>query len=127
MDTPANAINWFEIPVDDFARAKKFYTQIFEYEMQEMDMGPVKLGMLPFEYGKDHVGGAISKADDFEPSRQGTLVYLHAGDDLSTVLGRIEKAGGKVLLGKTQITPEIGYFATFLDTEGNRVALHSPK
>lgn len=126
MDAHANAINWFEIPVDDFDRAKMFYERIFDYEMALMDMGPTRLGMLPFEEGKGAVGGAIVKAEDFLPARQGTLVYLNGGDDLTTVLMRVDDAGGKVLLEKTLITPEIGYYATFLDVEGNKVALHSP-
>ena len=127
MKTPANAINWFEIPVDDFDRAKMFYSRIFDYEMSEMAMGPSRMGMLPYEQAEGHVGGAIVKVDDFLPSRQGTLVYLNGGEDLSVVLMRVDDAGGKVLLEKTEITPEIGYYATFLDSEGNKVALHSPK
>ena len=126
MNKQANAINWFEIPVDDFDRAKMFYGRIFDYEMPEMTMGPARMGLFMFEEGRANVGGAIVETDDFLPSREGTLVYLAAGDDLSTVLERVDEAGGKVLLEKTQITPEIGYYATFLDTEGNKVALHSP-
>ena len=122
MNKQANAINWFEIPVDDFDRAKMFYGRIFDYEMPEMMMG-----FFVFEEGPSHVGGAIVKGENFVPSREGTMVYLGAGDDLSVVLMRVDGAGGKVLMEKTQITPEIGYSATFLDTEGNRVALHSPK
>ena len=126
MHKQANAINWFEIPVDDFDRAKMFYSRIFDYEMPEMTMGPTRMGMFVFEEGRANVGGAIVEAEDFLPSREGTLVYLAAGDDLSVVLMRVDTAGGKVLMEKTQITPEIGYYATFLDTEGNKVALHSP-
>ena len=66
------------------------------------------------------------KVEDFLPARQGTLVYLNGGNDLTIVLTRVDDAGGKVLLEKTLITPEIGYYATFLDVEGNKVALHSP-
>ncbi len=127
MQKQANAINWFEIPVDDFDRAKMFYSRIFDYEMPEMMMGPNRMGFFVFEEGPSQVGGAIVKGENFVPSREGTMVYLGAGDDLSVVLMRVDDAGGKVLMEKTQITPEIGYYATFLDTEGNKVALHSPK
>ncbi len=126
MNTQTNAINWFEIPVDDFDRAKMFYDRIFDYDMPVMDMGPVRMGMLPFDQAQRGVGGAIVKSEDFLPARQGTLVYLNGGDDLTTILMRVDDAGGKVLLEKTQISPEIGYYATFLDVEGNKVALHSP-
>jgi len=120
-----NALNWFEIPVDEFDRARTFYGRLFAYDMPVTDMGPARMGFLPFEQGSG-VGGAIVKVDDFLPARNGTMVYLAAGDDLSTVLMRVEEAGGKVLQDKTQITPEIGYYAIFLDSEGNKVALHSP-
>ncbi len=122
-----NALNWFEIPVDDFDRAKMFYGRIFDFEMPEMLMGPSRMGFFPYDQPSGGVGGAIVKVDDFLPSRTGTLVYLNGGDDLSPVLMRVEAAGGKVLLGKTEITPDLGYYATFLDSEGNKVALHSPK
>jgi uncharacterized protein len=127
MHMPQHALNWFEIPVDDFDRAKAFYSQLFDYEMQEMEMGPARMGMLPFTMGKDHVGGAIVKVDDFLPARQGALVYLNAGEDLAPLLARVDEAGGKVLQDKTKITDEIGFYATFLDSEGNKVALHSPR
>lgn len=126
MDLQTHAINWFEIPVDDFDRAKMFYDRIFDYDMPVMEMGPARMGMLPFDRSRGGIGGAIVKTEDFLPTRQGTLVYLNGGDDLTTVLRRVDAAGGKVLLEKTQITPEIGYYATFLDVEGNKVALHSP-
>ena len=126
MDKRINAINWFEIPVDDFDRAKMFYERLFDYDMPVMDLGPSRMGMLPFDHAQGGIGGAIVKVEDFLPARQGTLVYLNGGDDLTTVLKRVDDAGGKVLIEKTLITSEIGYFATILDVEGNRVALHSP-
>lgn len=125
METMTNAINWFEIPVADFERARGFYSEIFDYEMPSQQMGENMLGFLPFEMGKG-VGGAIIHGDSYKPTRDGALVYLNGGDDLAVVLGRIEGAGGSVLMGKTLITDDIGYFALFVDSEGNRVALHSP-
>ena len=124
METTTNAISWFEIPVDEFDRAKMFYSRIFDYEMPTMDMGPIRMGFLMFEQGKG-VGGAIVKGEGLLPARNGTLVYLNAGDDLSTVLMRVDGAGGKVLMEKTLVAPGMGYYANFLDSEGNRVALHS--
>lgn len=117
-----NAINWFEIPVTDFARAKKFYSEIFKRDIHESMMGTNQMGFFP-----GNLGGAIVKAEGFKPSMDGTIVYFNAGNDLSDVLSRIEGAGGKILIPKTLVTEDIGYFAVFSDTEGNRVALHSPK
>jgi predicted enzyme related to lactoylglutathione lyase len=119
----ANAINWFEIPTHDFDRAKKFYSEILASNIEEMDMGGFKMGMLPA--GEGGIGGAIVKGEGCVPSENGTMVYLNAGADLAPILTRIEEAGGKVVMPKTMITEEIGYMATFTDTEGNRVALHS--
>lgn len=124
MEMVTNAINWFEIPVSDFERAQKFYSTILDYEMPAQEMGPVRMGFLPSEQGKG-VGGAIVKGEGYTPGSGGALVYLNGGNDLGTVLGRIETAGGAVVTPKTQITPDLGHYAVFTDSEGNRVALHS--
>lgn len=122
-----NAITWFEIPVTDFERAKKFYSTIYDFDMPEAQVGPVRMGFLLYEQQPQRVGGAICFGQGYTPSSQGTLPYLNGGSDLNIVLDRIEKAGGKVVIPKTFIAPEHGYFARFIDTEGNLVALHSRK
>ena len=119
-----NAINWFEIPVTDFERAKKFYSTIYSYEMPEMMMGPNRMGFLPHEQGKG-VGGAIVQGDVYKPSADGHKIYLSAGDDLNEVLSKVEGAGGKVIVQKIMIAPELGWVAVFTDTEGNQVSIHS--
>lgn len=125
MENTKNAINWFEIPVADFARAKAFYSRIFDYEMPEMQMGANTMGFLLHEQGQG-VGGAIVYGEGYVPNQQGTLVYLAAGNDLSKVLGRVEVAGGNIVQGKTLVAPNLGFYALFVDSEGNRMALHSP-
>jgi predicted enzyme related to lactoylglutathione lyase len=118
-----NAINWFEIPVTDFTRAKKFYETLFNAEIMEMPFPDGKYGMLPADM-QNGVGGGIVQGEGFVPSQIGTTVYLNGGDDLNIPLAKIEKSGGKVIMPKTSIG-ENGFMAQFLDTEGNRVALHS--
>lgn len=125
MEMVKNAVAWFEIPVKDFSRAKKFYEVIFDYEMPEMQMGPNRMGFLLFE--QDGIGGAIVEGEGYVPAMTGTLVYLSGGSDLDVVLKRVVPAGGKVLMPKMLITPEYGYCALFQDVEGNRVGLHSIK
>jgi predicted enzyme related to lactoylglutathione lyase len=125
MEMLDNAITWFEVPVSNFDRAKKFYSAIYDYQMPETMVGPVRMGFFLYEQKLGRVGGAICFGQGYVPSLQGTLVYLNGGSDLNVVLNRVEKAGGKVLLPKTLIAPEHGYFARFLDTEGNLLALHS--
>jgi predicted enzyme related to lactoylglutathione lyase len=118
-----NAINWFEIPVTDFDRAKKFYSTLFNAEIQEMPHPEYRYGMLPADM-QNGVGGGIVQGPGFEPSQTGSLVYLNGGDDLSQPLSRVEAAGGKIVLPKTSIGPN-GFMAHIIDSEGNKVALHS--
>ncbi len=121
----SNVINWFEIPAKNFDRAKKFYEQVLDGPIQVMETPnmPLTMGFLPgFEPGS--VGGAVVAGEGYEPSQTGSLVYLNGGDDLATPLSRVEGAGGQVVVPKTGIG-ENGFIAQFIDTEGNRVALHS--
>jgi predicted enzyme related to lactoylglutathione lyase len=127
MEMLENTVNWIEIPVRDFDRAKKFYSAIYDYEMPETTVRDIRMGFLPYEQKEHRVGGAICSGQGYVPSQQGTLPYLNGGSDLTTVLNRIEKAGGKILQPKTFLGEGIGYSALFTDTEGNRIALHSRK
>jgi len=125
MEMTTHALNWFEIPVTDFPRAKAFYSRIFDFEMPEMKMGAKSMGFLLHEQGKG-IGGAIVKGDGYVPAASGVRIYLCAGKDLTVVLARILPAGGKLLTPKTPIGPNLGFFAEFIDSEGNHLALHSP-
>jgi predicted enzyme related to lactoylglutathione lyase len=119
----ANAISWFEIPASNFDRARQFYSTIFEVEMPILEIQDSKMAMFPAT--EDGVGGAVCTGEFHTPSSAGTIPYLNGGDDLSTVLNRVEPAGGQITMPKTMISEEIGYMALFHDTEGNRVALFS--
>lgn len=122
-----NAISWFEIPTVDINRAQKFYETIFNIQMIPFDTPNFQMRMFPIEDMMNGIGGAISKAEGFyKPSAtDGPLVYLNANPDVQNVLDKIEGAGGKIVVPKTQISDEFGHMAVFVDTEGNRVALHS--
>ncbi|MBR9855202.1 MAG: VOC family protein [Algicola sp.] len=119
-------VGWFEIPVVDMERAKKFYDTVFQIEIKLQDFGGTKMGWFPWAEGKQGASGSlIQNKDWYTPSEtQGVLIYFSSAD-VSNELGRIEAAGGKILQNKTQISPDIGYMALFRDTEGNRIALHS--
>jgi predicted enzyme related to lactoylglutathione lyase len=115
--------NWIEIPVVDMKRARKFYAELLGVVLNEMPIGSNEYALLEL---KDRFNtGCLVKGDGYVPSMQGVVVYLNGGDDLSPVLIRVEKAGGKVLLKKTFLSKEAGHIAYFADTEGNKIGLHS--
>jgi predicted enzyme related to lactoylglutathione lyase len=123
--TMENLVVWFEIPVTDMERARKFYSDVFELDIEVQDSGDKPYGLFPMRgYGNS---GALVKHVDFQPSAKAATIYLSGGRDLSVPLGRVEAAGGKILVPKTMISREMGYYALFLDSEGNRVGLHSMK
>jgi len=124
MEALKNAINWFEIPATDFDRAVRFYGEIYGFDMPTRDMGHIKMGFFQHEQGAG-IGGSVVTGEGYVPATDGAKLYLNGGADLAGVLARVETAGGTVVMGKTQISPEIGYFAIIDDTEGNRVYLHS--
>ena len=122
-----HAISWFEIPATDIERATKFYETIFSVKLNPLDMPNIKMRMFPIDNPMEGIGGAVVDSGGFhKPSAtDGPLIYLNGNPDLQIVLDRVEAAGGKIMVPKTEISPEYGYMAVFTDTEGNRIALHS--
>lgn len=118
-----NIISWFEIPAGDFERAKRFYGEILNIDFHDGEFGSERMAFFPSDAA--NVSGAIVLGQYRAPHSDGVLVYLNGGDDLNIVLSRIEAAGGKVLIAKTLISPEMGYFGIFLDSEGNKLGVHS--
>lgn len=121
-----NMVGWFEIPVLDMDRAKAFYEDVFQIELSIHDFGGFLMGWFPFDEGKPGAAGTLVKQDSYVPSQEGTLIYF-SSENVQNEVSRIDSAGGKVIQEKTQISPEHGYMAVFLDSEGNKVALHSNK
>ena len=121
-----NAVNWFEIPVTDYQRAKTFYQTILNVSITDMPMPEknVEYGVFPHDKENMGVSGAIMKMKEMNPSTDGSTVYLNGGEDLNIALNKVVDAGGKVFIPKMAIG-ENGFIAQFIDTEGNRVALHS--
>lgn len=117
---------WFEIPVSDIERAVKFYNTIFEGECSPVsDDGTRKTALLPF--GMAEGGGSLTQTEGFSPGADGVVVYITGGDDLQNVLDRVEAAGGAVVYPKTAMGEDMGYLATFRDSEGNTLGLYSQK
>lgn len=120
-----NLISIVEIPVSDFYRAVKFYQTILGVAIEETEMDGVQLGVFLNEGGT--VSVVLAKGNDYKPTTDGAVLYLNSGNDLQPILGKIDQNGGQVIVPKTQISPEMGYFALFIDTEGNKLGLHSPQ
>ena len=120
MANPNVVVNWFEIPAEDVSRAASFYEAIFE----------TKLGTMPGPEGEirtfangDTPTGCVSRSSHNRPSKTGTLIFLGVPGAVSDVAGRVESSGGLLTMPSTSLGPH-GYMAQFVDTEGNRVALH---
>lgn len=115
--------NWIEIPVLDLKRAKEFYSKILDVKLTDIKLQDTAYAIFACEDAYNC--GALACGPLYEPSRDGTVVYLNGGKDLSKILARVEKAGGAVLVEKTFLAKEAGYFGLFLDTEGNRMGVQS--
>jgi predicted enzyme related to lactoylglutathione lyase len=120
-----NMVSWFEIPVKDLERAKTFYSKVFGKELTDMKMGDMVMSSFPWQDGAPFSGGALVKSKGYVPSSSGTVVYFYC-EDAAVEQSRVEKNGGKVVLPKTAIG-DSGFIAHIIDTEGNRVGLHSWK
>jgi uncharacterized protein len=126
MDKNSNSLNWFEIPATDIARAVAYYQTVFAIEIPApMEMKEMTMAMLPADDGK--VGGALVKSQYHTPSTAGAWVYLNCNPSLQAVVDRVAGAGGTVTIPPMEISPEIGYMAAMIDSEGNQVALHAGK
>ncbi len=118
----SNAINWFELPSNNFERAVKFYSEVLGSDLQPMDNPEMKMAFFPTT--DQGVGGCVTHGNGNKPTAEGSLIYLNGGDDLGKPLSKVENAGGEVIMPKSPIG-ENGFMAIIKDTEGNRVAFHS--
>jgi predicted enzyme related to lactoylglutathione lyase len=122
-----NAINWFAIPVLDLERARSFYCTMLGFENMPDKETPNGTCAL-FPQSETGVGGSLNPFMGYKPTAGGGVtIWLNAGDDLQDALDRVEDAGGKILQEKTPIGDDYGFMAMILDTEGNRIGLHSKK
>lgn len=117
-------ISMFEIPATDISRAVNFYQTILDIKIEKMDVEGMKMGILPYE--NQTVTGVIIQADGYKPSADGVTIYLNGGDNLQVILDKVEKNGGKIIAPKTAHADGSGFFAIFIDSEGNKMALNSP-
>lgn len=120
-----NIATWFELPVNDMPRAKAFYRNVLRAEFKDEEMNGLQIAIFTAEPGV--VSGMLVLGESYQPSETGAVVYFNGGSDLSVPLARAEQHGGSMIVPKTAIHDgECGYFALFVDSEGNRVGLYSP-
>lgn len=118
-----NLISIVEIPTTDCSRAVHFYQTILGITIEEVDIDGTQMGVLPSD--GETVNVVLVKGNDYKPTSDGAVLYLNAGNDLQPMLEKVSKNGGQIIVKKTQISPEMGFFALFMDTEGNKLGLHS--
>jgi hypothetical protein len=116
-------INWFEIPASDFSRAVRFYESIFEKKLRVEKFGGGQLGVFTNTDGESF--GGVMQGEGCTPGSDGTVIYLDASPAIDQVIARIKTAGGRIKMDKFALPDSMGYIAHFIDTEGNRLALHS--
>lgn len=116
-------ISIIEIPTADFTRAVAFYQAILGITIEEAEMDGVKIGLFPSSGEGPFV--QLINGSEYRPSTDGTVVYLNGRDDLQGIADKIEANGGKIVVPKTGMGPEMGFFAIFSDSEGNKVGLYS--
>ncbi len=118
-----NVVSWFEIPSADFTRAVGFYEKIFGKTLKREAFGPVQMAVFPYQ--QPGVSGAVVHGGPYEPGQtKGTVVYIDCDGQIDAVLSRVKGAGGEIAFPKTEL-PGMGAYAHILDSEGNRVGLHS--
>ena len=113
---------WFEIPVADMKIAVSFYNRAFGSQLQITDAGSHQFAFI--DHPENRTEGSLSSGETYKPGTNGAVKCLYAGKDLNDSLSRVESSGGKVLIPKQSIG-EHGFTAWLLDTEGNRIGMHS--
>ena len=119
-------ISWFDIPTSNFNRAVKFYQNVFDLMLNIVDCGGEKMGCFPDD--GVNVTGCIFHSSDYKPSMDGVIINFYSDEDINSFLKKVELNGGRTITPKTKIMLEgRGYFALFVDTEGNRIGVYSDK
>ncbi len=126
MEVKHNIVGWFEIPTIDIDRAAKFYEILFDIKLTRLQMGDTDMAMFPYISDSIGAAGSLVRHSHYKPSADGVVIYFTAiSGDINIELSRVEPNGGKVIMPKTLISEEIGYIAMIIDTEGNKIALHT--
>lgn len=118
-----NPICWFEIYVEDMERAKRFYETVFQVTLTPIDGVDVEMWSFPMDMDHTGAAGSLVKMEDVSSGGNSTLVYFSC-EDCATEAARVAAAGGRLEKEKFSIG-QYGFIALAVDTEGNRIGLHS--
>ena len=120
-----NPVIWFEIYVQDMARAKAFYEAVFQVKLERLSGPGPEMWSFPMAMDKVGAGGALTRMEGVPSGGNGTLVYFSCADCAVEAV-RAAAHGGRVQRDKMSIG-EYGFIALVVDTEGNVIGLHSLK
>lgn len=122
-----NVVGWFEIPALDMDRAIAFYKSVFGFDIHRLTLLNEDMAFFPaVENGMGSPGALTCSPDFYQPKDNGVLIYFTSqGGDVAVELSKVEAAGGKIVIPKKQISPEHGFIGLVLDSEGNRIGIHS--
>jgi predicted enzyme related to lactoylglutathione lyase len=119
----AHQIVWCDIPVTDLDRAIRFYSAVLGAPVRKEKFPEGSLGLLPF--GEREIGACLYLSDENRPSAIGPRIYLNVQGRMDAAVAAVRSNGGRVVKPAHPIGP-YGFRAIIDDSEGNRVALHSP-
>jgi predicted enzyme related to lactoylglutathione lyase len=123
MTPNRNPVGWFEIYVQDMARAKAFYEKTLEVTFQKLESPDLEMWAFPFDMNAPGAGGTLVKMEGKDSGSGGTIIYFSCAD-CAVEAGRAAQHGGKVVKEKFSIG-DYGFIAFVEDTEGNMIGLHS--
>ena len=118
-----NPVNWFEIYVQDMARAKRFYESVLQTKLERLDSGDLEMWGFPMDMGRFGASGSLGKIEGGPSGGNSTLVYFSCAD-CAVAAGRVTTSGGRIQREKMSIG-QYGFIVLALDTEGNMFGLHS--
>lgn len=118
-----NPVNWFEIYVQDMARAKRFYESVFQFKLEKIDSPNMEMWSFPMDMERFGASGSLVRMEGVPSGGNSTLVYFSC-TDCAVEGGRVAASGGRMFKEKMSIG-QYGFIALAFDTEGNMFGLHS--
>lgn len=117
-----NPVMFFEIPAIDLERAKAFYKAVFNVSFEDASIDGNEMSFFSFNSELKGISGALAKGETYKPTKEGVIIYFHS-KNIDETLDKVIQQKGTIFYPKTSIGA-MGYVAEFIDSEGNRIAIH---